>query len=338
MLLFSVMTIPDKSAEKEKGKVTYVLDQDLVRFGKFAIAMLGIFVAVGTYLFGIKLELTVEKMKASQETLRKSEDTLEEQRKKSSDVQKKLDSAAATAEELLREMRERNQASETMFASLKVIVLNTQERNHLERLKEQSPDRFRGQNQKLWPPGATLTVRFLAGTSEKQSFFKRAMEEWLRYANLKVVYTDALEAEIRVAFSPEGSYSYCGTDALVTPKDDATLNLDLSGSDLDMPVALHEVGQMLGLVKEYKNPKANILWNRAHMYSTLEGAPNYWTKEQVQVQFFGRVDYPGSRDFDPKSIMMYSIPADFLTSGKGFEMQKTLSDSDKEYISKLYPH
>jgi hypothetical protein len=47
-------------------RVTYILDQDLVRFGKFAGAVLAVFITVGATLYGFKLQEGLEKAKTLQ--------------------------------------------------------------------------------------------------------------------------------------------------------------------------------------------------------------------------------------------------------------------------------
>jgi len=337
MLLPGIMAVPEPEESSPKGRVTYVVDQDLVRFGKFAVAVLGIFVLVGTYLFGIKLEVTVEKMRTAQLELQKSQKDLEEQRKKSSEVQKRLESAELTAEKLVQEIEQNQQTSATIVAQLQVH-LSTDERARLEKIKEENPGRFRGEKQKLWANGVTLKIRFLEGSPEEKTEFQKALGEWLQYANLKALYTGEVDADIRVSFARGGSWSFIGTDALAVPKDSPTMNL--AYEDLGAYVHgtfLHEIGQMLGLVKEFRNPKAKIPWNRKRIYASLEGPSSFWSKEQIDAEFFDKGNYPGSRNFDPNSIMMLDISPDWVTDGKGFEMPTTLSESDKKYISQLYP-
>src|SRR5262245_60611681 len=67
-----------ESTVETPGKVTYVVDEGLVTFGKFAVAVLTLFVLVGTYLFGIKLEVTVERMLGAQKQLEESQAKLKE--------------------------------------------------------------------------------------------------------------------------------------------------------------------------------------------------------------------------------------------------------------------
>ncbi len=72
-------------------------------------------------------------------------------------------------------------------------------------------------------------------------------------------------------------------------------------------------------------------------YNTLAAAPSFWYKGQVDASFFASQVYPGSRAFDPESIMMVSMPSSFFTDEKSFNLPMALSDSDKKYIATLYP-
>src|SRR5947209_3085205 len=56
-----------ESKKSEDDRITYVLDQGLVRFAKFAAAILAIFLVVGGYLFGFKLEAGLDKVQKVQE-------------------------------------------------------------------------------------------------------------------------------------------------------------------------------------------------------------------------------------------------------------------------------
>jgi len=58
---------------KDKKHVKYIVDRDLVRFGKFAVAILGIFLIVGAYLYGVKLENIYGRFEAAKDNLEKIE-------------------------------------------------------------------------------------------------------------------------------------------------------------------------------------------------------------------------------------------------------------------------
>ena len=61
----------------ESDRVTYILDRDHVRFGKFAGSVLAVFLVVGAYLFGFKLDTALEKVQKTQEELTEAQHDLE---------------------------------------------------------------------------------------------------------------------------------------------------------------------------------------------------------------------------------------------------------------------
>ena len=93
--------LPD-TKQPEDNRVTYILDRDLVRFGKFAAAVLGVFLVFGGYIYGFKLEAglervqaTQEKSKAIQEQLTKTQGELTQTREKVETIQNQFTNAQA---------------------------------------------------------------------------------------------------------------------------------------------------------------------------------------------------------------------------------------------------
>jgi hypothetical protein len=242
----------------------------------------------------------------------------------------------ARIEKLDKEMEKNRETSARLAAEIQELRLNPTEQTRLEQIRNKDPEKFRegSKSSKLWPPGTTLRVRFLDGNADKKEKFQNALATWLRYANLRATYGDTLEAEVRVSFSQPGDWELRGTDGLVVGHFPGMPSVNLGSK---MPNYLHAIGQVLGLVYEIKNPQAKLNWNRAAMYRMLSDAPTFWTKQQVDARFFAPEFYPGSRPFDPQSIMMDSLPPAYFTDGVGFTSGTTLSESDKQYIAALYP-
>jgi hypothetical protein len=338
--------IPPPAAQ---GTVTYVVDQGLILYGKFVIGVMGVFILVGTYLFGIKLEVIVEKMHSAQQQLVISEQTLkklkteerdiEELRTRAESLRKELESIRAQTNQLVAEIQQNRQSSITILAEMRLTTLQPAERTRVEQLRREDPGKFRGeaQNHILWPNGKTLRVRFLDGTQEQQSNFRKAVDLWLQYANLHVEYGSDPHAEVRVSFTHPGSWAYQGTDTLgVSDESQPTINLEFALPTEGIPSNyLHEFGHLLGLAHEMMNPNAKLKWDRSAVYTDL--GRSGWSKETVDFQFFSKQTYPGARAFDPNSIMMVAIPAKYIRGGTGYEMGATLSESDKMYIAALYP-
>jgi hypothetical protein len=324
----------------EAGKVTYVVDESLMRFGKFVVAVLGVFILVGTYLFGIKVELTVEKMGEAQRTLEKTEKDLEGLKSTAATVKKDVENARLETQALVREIEKNRSESVSILVEMRTRSLNSTEQAHLEQIRKRDPEKFRenSKNSKLWPPGTTLRVRFLDGDTDKKKKFENALGIWLLHANLRVTYSDAADAEVRVSFAQPGSWAFIGTDALAGKHDTPSINLGFEVPGPEGPRNyIHEIGHVLGLVHEFKNPQAKLSWDRSFMYRFLSGPPNFWDKTTVDRNYFDPEPYPGSRPFDPQSIMMMDLPSEFFTDRKSFKLPATLSEDDKRYIAALYP-
>src|SRR6266481_2925907 len=58
------------------SRVVYILDRDLIRFGKFAIAVLGIMIVAGVYLFGIDLKDTGKEVRNISDDVKKQHDII----------------------------------------------------------------------------------------------------------------------------------------------------------------------------------------------------------------------------------------------------------------------
>ena len=135
-------------------------------------------------------------------------------------------------------------------------------------------------------------------------------------------------ADVRISFkSNEGTWSYVGTDVLVVPQDQPTMNIDR----MDKAAILHHFGIALGLIKEQQNPNAQIPWNKELVYRETRGPPYYWSKEQVDLNIFHKYkqsELPDYRDFDPRSIMADNFPKEW-TGGLSIGGGQYLSESDK---------
>lgn len=197
---------------------------------------------------------------------------------------------------------------------------------------------------KLWPKGTVLTIGFLDGKPALQWKVAKVALEWMKYANLRFVFSDVSEATLRISFKQPGSWAFQGTDALNIPKDQPTINFgwvtpDTLESEVRR-VVLHEFGHVLGLVHEHQAANARIPWDKEAVYRELSGPPNNWTRQQVDVTMFQEYasDYfPVEKAFDPKSIMMFPLSKNFTGGRLVVGLNLDLSDTDKEFVQRLYP-
>jgi serralysin len=163
-------------------------------------------------------------------------------------------------------------------------------------------------------------------------------------ANLRIQFVDDPDADLRIAFvQGDGSWSYLGTMCHQIPDPEPTMNYgwltpDSSDDELHRVVA-HEFGHALGLIHEHQNPDTPIDWNRAAVIADLSGPPNNWDEATIENNMFKRYDPDevSTTPTDRMSIMMYPIPASWTNDGFSAELNKDLSETDKEFIRNAYP-
>jgi hypothetical protein len=343
MLLPVQMQAPPE--QPEGNRTTYILDKDLVRFAKFTAAVLAVFLVAGAYLFGFKLESALEKV-------RTTKDALAEMAGKLTTAQKELEAAQKTvtglkeevatvlgqSKEILARISDMKIEADSLVLSISVSQrqLTEAEKSNLAEAKAQKPDKIRaGSRSRYWANGATLRIRFLDGSKKSQEEVERIAPEWTEHANLAFKFVSSGDADIRVSFQKNGSWSYVGTDALGAPKGEPTINLQW----ISRRAILHEFGHALGLIEEHSNPRATIPWKKELIYRELSGPPNNWDRNTIDATVFGKIsasELGEYRDFDPKSVMMMTVSPSW-TGGIAMGEGNDLSDSDKALVARIYP-
>lgn len=190
---------------------------------------------------------------------------------------------------------------------------------------------------KQWRIGEIIDICFLEGTKHQKKFVRDNAEQWLNYANLKFKWDVPKDkSDIRITFREGlGSWSYVGTDSLFIDSNKPTMNFGW----LDEATVLHEFGHMLGLLHEHQNPDGGIVWNRDAVIRDLSGPPNNWSEDTINhnVLSYASKDSTNGTKFDPKSVMLYYFPGEWVKSGVGTKNNKQISEVDKKYIGELYP-
>lgn len=194
-----------------------------------------------------------------------------------------------------------------------------------------------------------LSVYFLDGKKEVHDKVMRWANVWNDHCDIKFVQVkDTKTADIRVAFRNDqganGNWSYIGTFRPADYKiENPTLNLgDLNGQSSDTTyseLVLHEFGHAIGFIHEHQIPKNGINWDKNAVYK--EYLEKYgWDKKEVDAQLFTAYSSNSlnGTQFDPKSIMMYEIPARHVLDRVAVSTRNTeLSELDKRHAAWLYP-
>lgn len=195
----------------------------------------------------------------------------------------------------------------------------------------------------LWRDRRTLRVRFLGGDARVKTKVERYAHEWSAHCGITFAFGDDPQAEIRIAFADEGSWSWVGNQALeITDPNEATMNfgwLTPTTDDLEYSrVVLHEFGHALSCIHEHESPAAAIPWDKEAVYREYAKSPNRWSREEVDVNLFGRyaVSDTNFTAFDRQSIMLYAIDNALTKGDWEVGWNNVLSETDKQFIGAQY--
>ena len=100
---------------------------------------------------------------------------------------------------------------------------------------------------------------------------------------------------------------------------------------------LHEFGHALGCIHEQLQPQADIKWNKGFVYEYYEKLG--WTRTDIDLALFQKYNSAETinSDYDPLSIMQYPLPPGFTTNGFVVGWNNQLSQTDIDFIRKIYP-
>jgi hypothetical protein len=204
----------------------------------------------------------------------------------------------------------------------------------------------------VWVNGTHLRYCFLEDppkqVQQNLDAVRRAFQKW---QNLGIGITfeeidNAGDAEIRIGFRDDGSWSYVGRQALkIDDIHEPTMNFGWAlTDDYGFDTALHEIGHALGLEHEHQNPNAGIVWNTEAVLEYFSGPPNNWDRASIDRNILSKLDPAGTQGskWDRNSIMHYQFQAGLIVKPKGFEDQPLipasgLSPTDVAEIKRLYP-
>ena len=187
----------------------------------------------------------------------------------------------------------------------------------------------------------------------------KTIATWSQYGNIYFRKSAWNESDIRIQFQEKGSYSYIGK---CKPATNETMNLAFSflrsATDFRGTV-LHESGHAIGLQHEHNSPNVAYTWNESQIIKELSSPPNSWDVAAIRHNVLDSLLKGAPRSafyvtqFDPQSIMIYSIPKTWVAAADLANPQKCpdaassphycvapktdLSAIDKQGIAGFYP-
>lgn len=195
-------------------------------------------------------------------------------------------------------------------------------------------------NLKLWPQNKTITISFMEVSEKDKALFKKTIESFAPYVNLKFKFVDGNDGEIRIATEKNaGDWSESGTAALYAPPDEETLNVDTHGFD-DKTIKrkiLHEFGHALGLEHEHQHPERPFSFNAPDVYRTFKASGASTTV--ITSNILAPLNPAGLKtsDYDQKSVMHYPFFASSTSNNVRIPANEELSQGDKDFLTSLYP-
>ena len=199
---------------------------------------------------------------------------------------------------------------------------------------------------KYWKTdGVQLTVGFMDDPPKNlQKRILSHLNAWNEKAKVRFVATDDSHPQVRIARTPgDGHWSYLGTDVLLIPKNEPTMNLDsFTNQTLDSEffrVVRHEAGHTLGCPHEHMR---RALVNKIDEQKAIAfyGATQGWTPQEVRQQVLTPIEESslwGTLHTDPYSIMCYQIPGHLTTDGKPILGGADINQQDHDFLGLVYP-
>lgn len=195
----------------------------------------------------------------------------------------------------------------------------------------------------MWDGRNVLNVRILPHSfnQDLNMQIEQFANEWAPYSGIQFNFINAGQAEIIIQLNANGIHSsQIGKNALpFSRRGEITMHLGIGAAHnlehIRRPV-IHEFGHALGCIHEHQSPAADIQWNepiviRSH---SLGG----WDEATVRHNVFFKYTQSEitNSEFDPNSIMIYPIPADFTTNGYNVGWNTQLSDTDRAFMRRAY--
>ena len=306
----------------DNANVVYILDRGLVKFGKFATAILAIFLVVGIYVWGLDLKDNQKNLKETEKEVRTTRDEIGKEResiKKDKDqidaiknellqIQKESLATADGVKAIVSELEERAKSTRGQFDWITVTirqeivrsfssVLSADQYSKLENsLRERSA---RTQN-KLDAPDEVLRL--------VQADVRTALEFYKRYGIVRAT------PEVKIETNPNFLNSYWDGSKLVYGM--AFANGDIFGP-YDPTVVFHEITHSLFSIA-YVGQSSSVAESLCDVIAVLIARDGTWT--------IGKLRHPNG---PPQALRSLSAP------GTAYDLPTLGKDPQVDHLSQI---
>lgn len=198
--------------------------------------------------------------------------------------------------------------------------------------------------------GVSLTVGFIdTPEAALRARILGHMNAWNQTANISFVESNT-EPKVRIARfdateapGRAGYWSYIGTDILLIPSNQPTMNLEKFTMDTEDSefhrVVRHETGHTLGFPHEHMRRELVERLDREKVIAAYMASQG-WTRDQVIQQVLTALEDAsilGTEHADSNSIMCYQIPGELTIDGIAIPGGLDIDASDRAFAALVYP-
>lgn len=192
------------------------------------------------------------------------------------------------------------------------------------------------------PAARTFTVSFLETTpASLRNRIIAHMNAWTDCCSISFRYT-AGTGQVRISRAGSGYWSYLGTDVLLIPKAQPTMNLQ--GFAMATPeseyrrVVRHETGHTLGFPHEHMRKELVDRIDPTKAYDYF-GRTQGWSHADVDQQVLTPLDQANTMGTpaDQSSIMCYQLPGSIMKDGSPILGGVDINPTDCGFARKVYP-
>jgi hypothetical protein len=192
--------------------------------------------------------------------------------------------------------------------------------------------------------GVRLTVAFLDNPlPELRARILSHMNAWGRTANVVFMETASIsEAQVRISRNLIGHWSFLGTDILLIPPGEPTMNLQQFTMNTPesefFRVVRHEAGHTLGFPHEHMRKEIIARLDREKTFAYFKRTQG-WSQREVIEQVLKPLDparHLGT-PADETSIMCYDLPAEITLDGEPIPGGDDINQQDARFAGQMYP-